>query len=58
MYNLKIRGAAIIKMAEEYEDRILEPELRPEYIEKLSEIEKTEAIEVGTVENLRKRYGL
>lgn len=57
-YGLKDKSAAIIKMAEEYEDMILEPELKPEYIEKLREIEKTEAIEVGTVENLRKRYGL
>lgn len=57
-YGLKDKSAAIIKMAEEYEDVILEPELKPEYIEKLKEIEKTEVIEVGTVENLRKRYGL
>jgi len=57
-YGLKDKSAAIIKMAEEYEDVILEPELKPEYIEKLREIEKTEAIEIGTVENLRKRYGL
>jgi hypothetical protein len=57
-YGLKDKSAAIIKMAEEYEDLILEPELRPEYIKKLKEIEKTEAREVGTVENLRKRYGL
>jgi hypothetical protein len=57
-YGLKDKSAAIIKMAEEYEDVILEPELKPEYIEKLREIEKTETIEVGTVENLRKRYGL
>lgn len=57
-YGLKDKSAAIIKMAEEYEDLILEPELKPEYIEKLREIEKTEAIEVGTVENLRKRYDL
>jgi Zn-dependent M32 family carboxypeptidase len=57
-YGLKDKSAAIIKMAEEYEDLILEPELKPEYVEKLKEIEKTEAREVGTVENLRKRYGL
>jgi hypothetical protein len=57
-YGLKDKSAAIIKMAEEYEDLILEPELRPEYIKKLKEIEKTEAREGGTVENLRKRYGL
>ncbi|AKB80756.1 hypothetical protein MSBR3_0178 [Methanosarcina barkeri 3] len=57
-YGLKDKSAAIIKTAEEYEDMILEPELKPEYIEKLKEIEKTEAIDVGTIENLRKRYGL
>ncbi len=57
-YGLKDKSSAIIKIAKEYEDVILEPELKPEYIEKLKEIEKTEAIEVGTVENLRKRYGL
>ncbi len=57
-YGLKDKSAAIIKMAEEYEKEILEPELKPEYIEKLKEIEKQKAIEVGTVENLRKRYGL
>ena len=57
-YGLKDKSAAIIKMAEEYEDLILEPELKPEYVEKLKEIEKTEAREGGTVEKLRKRYGL
>ena len=57
-YGLKDKSAAIKKMAEEYEEEILEPELKPEYIEKLKKIEKQEAIEVGTVENLRKRYGL
>ena len=57
-YDLKDKSAAINKMAEEYEEEILEPELKPEYVEKLKKIEKQEAIEVGTVENLRKRYGL
>ncbi|MCC4771661.1 DUF2683 domain-containing protein [Methanosarcina sp. DH2] len=57
-YGLKDKSAAINKMAKEYEEEILEPELKPEYIEKLKKIEKQEAIEVGTVENLRKRYGL
>lgn len=57
-YGLKDKSAAIVKMAQEYEEEILEPELKPEYIEKLKKIEKQETIEVGTVENLRKRYGL
>lgn len=57
-YGLKDKSAAINKMAAEYEEEVLEPELKPEYIEKLRRIEKQETIEVGTVENLRKRYGL
>ncbi|WP_230627980.1 DUF2683 family protein [Methanosarcina barkeri] len=57
-YGLKDKSAAINKMAEEYEEVILEPELKPEYIEKLRRIQKQEVLEVGTVENLRKRYGL
>lgn len=56
-YGLKDKSAAINKMAAEYEDVILEPELKPEYIEKLKKIQKQEVIEVGTVENLRTRYG-
>ena len=36
----------------------LEPELKPEYIKKLKRIEKQEAIDVGTAEDLRKRYSL
>ena len=31
-YNLKDKSEAINKMAEEYEQFILEPELRPEYV--------------------------
>ncbi len=57
-YGLKDKSAAINKMAEEYEEVILEPELKPEYIEKLRRIQKQEVLEVSTVENLRKRYGL
>ena len=57
-YGLKDKSAAINQMAAEYEEEILEPELKPEYIEKLKKIEKQETIEVGTVENLRKRYCL
>lgn len=57
-YGLKDKSAAIEQMAYEYEEEVLEPELKPEYIEKLKKIEKQKTIEVGTVENFRKRYGL
>jgi hypothetical protein len=54
-YGLKDKSAAINQMAAEYEKEILEPELRPKYIEKLKEIEKQKTINIGTIENLRNR---
>jgi hypothetical protein len=39
-YGLKDKSAAINQMVAEYEEEILEPELKPEYIEKLKKIEK------------------
>ncbi len=55
-YGLKDKSAAIDIMAEQYEESVMEPELRPEYIEKALRIHKEHAIRVGTIENLRKRY--
>ena len=45
-------------MAEQYEEEILEPELRPEYVEKAKKIMKEKPIKVGTVDNLRKRLSI
>ena len=39
-YDLKDKSQAINKMAEQYEEEILEPELRPEYVEKIKKIRK------------------
>ena len=55
-YGLKDKSAAINRMAIEYEKEILEPELKPEYIEKLKGIEKQKSVNIGTIENLRNRY--
>ena len=55
-YGLKDKSAAINRMAVEYEKEILEPELKPEYIEKLERINKQKSINVGTIEDLRNRY--
>ena len=55
-YNLKNKSEAIDLMAEQYEDELLEPQLRPEYIEKALRIKKQKPIKVGTIEELRKRY--
>jgi hypothetical protein len=53
-YGLKDKSAAIEHMAYEYEEEILEPELKPEYIEKLKRIEKQKSIgPFETVDGLR-----
>jgi hypothetical protein len=56
-YSLKDESAAIELMATQYEEEILEPELRPEFVEKMKNIMREEPIDVGTIEDLRARYG-
>lgn len=55
-YGLRDKSEAIDIMAEQYEEELLEPELKPEYIKKALKIQKQPAIKIGSVENLRKRY--
>lgn len=55
-YGLKDKSHAINIMAEKYEEELLEPQLRPEYIRKAEKIMKQKAIRVNTIANLRKRY--
>lgn len=57
-FGLKDKSEAIDVMAQQYEETILEPELRPEYIEKARKIMRQKKICVGSLENFRKRYGL
>jgi hypothetical protein len=40
-------------MAIQYEEEILEPELKPEYMEKAKKIMRQNPVDVGSVENLR-----
>ncbi len=39
-YGLRDKSEAINMMAEQYEENVLEPQLRPEYVEKIKEIER------------------
>lgn len=55
-YGLNDKSEAINVLAEEYEEEIMEPELRPDYIKKALNIQKQTSIKVGTVDNLRNRY--
>ena len=57
-YDLNDKSSAIDLMAMQYEEEILDPELKPEYIEKTKKINQQKAIDVGSVEKLRDRLGL
>jgi hypothetical protein len=57
-YDLNDKSSAIDLMAMQYEEEILDPELKPEYIEKARKIKQQKAIDVGNVENLSDRLGL
>ena len=58
-YGLRDKSAAINKMAEEYEYEVLEPELRPEYVQKLRKIQKEKTVKIRNIDEyfdmLRKR---
>jgi hypothetical protein len=55
-YDLKDKSQAIELVVTEYEEDILEPALRPEYIKKAEKIMKQKPIHVGSIADLRKRY--
>lgn len=52
-YGLKDKSQAINLMAEHYEQQILEPELRPEYVAKLKKIRKGKYVKFDSIEELR-----
>lgn len=54
-YGLKDKSEAIGRMALEYEEMLLEPALRPEFIEKMEKRQKEKVVKVA---NFKKRYGL
>lgn len=54
-YGLKDKGEAIKVVVKEYVEMGNEPELRPEFIEKMKRIEKEKSIRV---DDFAKRYGL
>lgn len=53
-YGLKNKSQAVALIAKVYEDSFLEPELRPEYLEKLNKIRKGKYIKFDSIEELRK----
>ena len=53
-YNLKTKSEAIAKIVIECGANIIEPELRPEYLEKLQRLEKEKGISFKNIAELRK----
>jgi len=53
-YNLKTKSEAIAKIVLECGRNMLEPELRPEYLEKLQKLEKEKGIGFKNISELRK----
>lgn len=53
-YDLKDKSQAIERITKEYEEEVLEPQLRPEYIQKLKMIHKEKGIKFKNIEELRK----
>ena len=54
-YNLKDKSEAIEKVVIEYGKDFLEPELRPEFIQKMKERQKEPTVKI---KNFRKHFGL
>ena len=52
--NFRDKSEAIEFVAMEYGEDILEPELRPEFVEKIRKIEKEKGIEFKDINELRK----
>jgi len=53
-FGLKNKSEAVAVIAQTYEESFLEPELRPEYLEKLKRIEKEKGIGFKNIAELRK----
>lgn len=53
-FGLKNKSKAIAYLVKVYEDSFLEPELRPEYLEKLAKIRKGKYTKFNSIKELRK----
>ncbi|MBU3913243.1 MAG: DUF2683 family protein [Nanoarchaeota archaeon] len=56
-YNLKTKSEAIAKIVIECGANIIEPELRPEYLERLQKLEREKGISFKNIAELRKIVG-
>ncbi len=55
-FGLKDKSQAIEKLAEEYEEQVFEPKIRPSYLKRLKKLEKERTTRVGTIEDFDRMY--
>ena len=53
-FGLKNKSEAVAIIAQTYEESFLEPELRPEYLEKLQQIRKRKYFKFDSIDDLKK----
>jgi hypothetical protein len=53
-FGLKNKSEAVALITKIYEDSFLEPQLKPEYLEKLEKIRNGRYVEFNSIEELRK----
>lgn len=56
--NLKDKSQALNVVIKLYGQELLEPELRPEFIEKMEKVAKEKTIHIGSIGNFKKRYNV
>ncbi|MFH1276539.1 MAG: DUF2683 family protein [Candidatus Woesearchaeota archaeon] len=56
-FNLKDKSAAIEKVVLDFGEELLEPELRPEFIERMRKIQKEPTVKIGDLDSFDKRFG-
>lgn len=57
-YDLRTKSEAINKLAEGWGAAILEPELRPEFVQKMARLQKEKTVRVGSIKDFKKRYAI
>ncbi len=53
---LTTKSETIDFLVKHYEEDLLEPQLRPEYIHKMQKIAKEKHVFIGTINDFKKRY--
>jgi hypothetical protein len=57
-HNMRDKSEAIDLVVKEYGDGLMEPELRPEFVEKMKLVEKEKIVRIGTLSDFKRHYGL